>query len=253
MQEWWRDPRCHFGSIADSSPLLTDRSDLHVAVRFIVQQLHLQEGDSVLDLCSGPGRYVIELSLRRLDVVGIDLNADYVELGRQLVEREGVSAHLEVADMREIPYTNRFDAVINVGTSFGFFESEAEDQRVIEGISGALKVDGRLLLEMGNRDYLLKNFAAASSKENSDGSITTVQRSFDYMKSRITTKFQRRLNGELLETWSHSWRAYTLAEVVRLFAQAKLELISVFGGWQSEPYSVDSRRMVVISGKRADS
>ncbi len=134
MQEWWRDPRCHFGPLTESSPLLTNRSDLEVAIHFILEHLHLQGGDSILDLCCGPGRYVIGLGQRALEAVGIDINAEYIALARQLAEREGVSAHLQVGDMREIPYVDRFDAVINVGTSFGFFESEVEDQRAVDSI-----------------------------------------------------------------------------------------------------------------------
>ena len=253
MHEWWRDPRCHFGRLDETSPVLSDRSDLEAAIPFIVERLDLRTGARVLDLCCGPGRYAIELTRCGLDVVGIDLNEDYVELARRLAEHEGASAQFLVGDMREIRYVNRFDAVINVGTSFGFFETEAEDQRVIELVSAAMKVGGRFLLEMGNRDWLLKNFEAASSSENPDGSITKVQRSFDYLRSRSDTTFRRSANGKLLETWSHSWRAYTLAEVAGLLAHAKLDLVGTFGGWQSEAYGVDSRRMIVISEKRAAS
>jgi len=153
--------------------------------------------------------------------------------------------------MREIPYVDHFDAVINVGTSFGFFEMEAEDQRGIESVSGALKPGGRFLLEMGNRDYLLKNFESASSSENADGSVTDAQRSFDYVRSRINTTFRRSASRELLETWFHSWRAYTLAEVAGLLAHAGLDLVNAFGGWRSEAYGIDTRRMIVISERRA--
>ena len=54
-------------------------------------------------------------------------------------------------DMREIPFKSHFDAIINVGTSFGFFESEGEDRRVIEAVAKSLKPEGMFLLEMGNR------------------------------------------------------------------------------------------------------
>jgi SAM-dependent methyltransferase len=251
VHEWWRDPRCHFGTLDESSPVLTDRSDLQAAIGFILLQLDLEKGARILDLCCGPGRYVIELAHRGLDVVGIDINEDYVGLARRLAEQEGVTAEVLVSDMREIPYVNCFDAVINVGTSFGLFETESEDQRAIESVSGALKPGGRFLLEMGNRDYLLKNFEATNSSENPDGSATHVQRSFDYVRSRINTTFRRSASHGILETWSHSWRAYTLTEVAGLLAEARLDLVSTFGSWRSEAYGVDTRRMIVISERRA--
>lgn len=251
MSEWWRDPRCHFGGREISDPTLTDRSDLSGAIQFILKQLDLEDGARVLDLCCGPGRYVLGLAESGLNVVGIDLIEDCVVLARQMAKREGVAAEIVVGDMREISYVNHFDAVINVGTSFGFFEAPAEDQAVVEQVSAALKPGGRFLLEMGNRDYLLKNFEAASAIDNPDGSITEVERTFDYVRSRINTTFRRSLNGELVESWFHSWRAYTLAEVTRILSHAKLELVSTFGGWNSEAYGVDAHRMLVISEKRA--
>ncbi len=104
---------------------------------------------------------------------------------------------------------------------------------------------------MANRDCLLKNFAATSSTTDPDGSIRSLERSFDYVRGRVNTTVQRSASGKVLQRWSHSWRAYTLAEVVRLLERAKLEFTGVFGGWQSEPYGVDAGRMVVISRKHA--
>jgi SAM-dependent methyltransferase len=153
--------------------------------------------------------------------------------------------------MRELPYSNHFDAVINLGSSFGFFETETEDEAALEAVASALKPGGRFLLEMGNRDYLLKNFETTTSIQNPDGTITKVERSFDYMRSRINTRFQKFENGKPSDNWSHSWRAYTLAELTRLLDHAKLEFVSTFGNWRSETYDVNTSRMLVISKRRA--
>jgi len=252
MAEWWRDQRCHFGKLDESSAIVTDRSDARTALRSILQHVDLEEGSPILDLCCGPGRYAIELAKLGFEVVGIDINEDYVALAQKLAEQERVSPEIIVGDMREISYVDRFDAAINVGTSFGFFETDAENQLVVESIARALKPGGRFLLEMGNRDYLLKNFEAAKSRENPDGSVTQVQRTFDYERSRINTTFRRSSNGKLVEAWAHSWRAYTLAEVTSLLSHADLDLVDTFGGWQSEPYNVDAPRMVAISKKRTN-
>lgn len=247
MREWWRDRRCHFGRLDESSPFLADRSDLRPAIDFICAQLGLAKAARVLDLCCGPGRYVVELAQRGLDVVGLDIDEDYIALARRLAEKEHVPAELLVGDMREIPCVGPFDAVINVGSSFGFFETEAEDQRVLESISRTLAPGGRLLLEMGNREYLLKNFETHGSREDADGSAIEIQRSFDFVRSRIDATFCRSAAGSPPETWSHSWRAYTLAEIARLLSSGGLDLVRAFGGWNAEPYAVDARRMVVIA------
>ncbi len=248
---WWRDPRCHFGKLTKDSPLLTQRQDLQPTIEFIVTELALPAGARILDLCCGPGRYCIELAHRGFAVVGIDLNERYVALASQVAEQDGVRAQFLAGDMREIPFVDHFDAVINVGTSFGFFADQADDQRAIHAVARALKPGGTFLLEMANRDYYLKNFQRKDWRTLKDSSVITVRREFDYTRSRMNVTFERFGKGQVKEQWAHSWRAYTLAEIVAVLERSGLVLSRVFGNWQRAEYSVDSSRMVVISKKRA--
>lgn len=245
-QEWWRDPRCHFGELTIDSPLLHQRDDIQPAIEFICTELALPPNARILDLCCGPGRYAVELGRRGYEVVGLDINERYIALARQLAEREGVQATFLTGDMREIPFESHFDAIINVGTSFGFFDGEGEDRRVITAVTKSLKSKGVFLLEMGNRDYYLKNFKAKDWRRLENGRVIVIQREFDYVRSRIDVVFEM-VGGEGVERWSHSWRAYTLAEVVEMLKQAGLALLCVYGGWERSEYSVDSPRMVIVS------
>jgi len=151
--------------------------------------------------------------------------------------------------MREIPFESHFDAIINVGTSFGFFESEGEDRRVIEAVARALKSKGVFLLEMGNRDYYLKNFEAKNWRRLENDQAIVTQREFDYVSSRIDQVFEL-VGAERVKRWSLSWRAYTLAEVVEMLKQAGLAFSYVYGGWDRCQYSVDSPRMAIVSERK---
>jgi SAM-dependent methyltransferase len=248
-QEWWRDPRHHFGELTIDSPLLRQRDDIQPTVEFISTELALPTDARILDLCCGPGRYAVELAQRGFDVVGLDINAQYIALARQLAEREGVQATFQTGDMREIPFESHFDAIINVGTSFGFFDREVENRRVIETVAKALKPGGIFLLEMANRDYYLKNFTAKDWRRLEDGRLLVIEREFDYVQSRIDAVFEK-VGPEGFERWSHSWRAYTLAEVVGMLEQVGLALSRVYGGWEGSPYGVDSPRMLITSERK---
>lgn len=137
--------------------------------------------------------------------------------------------------------------MINVGTSFGFFD-EMDNRRVIEGVAKALKADGMFLLEMGNRNYYLKHFVGKDWYRSKDGRVVTLRREFDYVQSRIDTRFETLSAGET-EEWSLSWRAYSLAEMVAMFKSAGLVWTCVFGDWKRSEYSVDTPRMVLVSKK----
>ncbi len=252
QREWWRDARSYRldpETLRDDSPLLTDRQELAPAIEFIVSELHLTPGARILDLCCGPGRYATELALRGFDVVGLDLNPESVALGRRLALREGVKAEYLVGDMREIPFRDYFDAVINVGTSFGLFDDDADNQRVFDAVATALKPNGVFLLEMGNRDYYLRNFGVKDWRRRGNGRVMIFNRTFDYVRGRINTLIEY-IPSEPKETFAFSWRAYTLAEVVSMFQHSGLIYSRAFGGWNGSDYDFNASRMVTISQKQ---
>lgn len=248
-QEWWRDPRSHFGELKAESPFLNQREDIQPAVEFIHSQLGLLTGAALLDLCCGPGRYAIELAHEGFEVVGLDINQRYVATARQVAAGEQIAIEFLTGDMRCIPFVNHFDAVINVGTSFGFFDREAEDQRVIESVARSLKPGGVFLLEMGNRDYYLKHFVAKDWRKLEDRRVIVIRREFDYLRSRINSTFEVLKDGTTKEKWSHSWRACALVEIAAMLEQAGLMLTHTFGNWDSGRFDVDSPRMIVVSEK----
>ena len=98
---------------------------------FVVDALGLRDGDRVLDLACGHGRHAVALAQRGMVVTGQDLNEDYLRMAREDAARAGVEIETVHGDMREIPFTDEFDAVINMFTAFGYFDSEDEDVRVL--------------------------------------------------------------------------------------------------------------------------
>lgn len=155
------------------------------AIEFISTELGLPAGGRILDLCCGPGRFAIPLASKGFTVVLIDINEDYIALAKRVVERKDVAIEFLVGDAREVPFVNHFDAVINVGTSLGFFDDE-DNQRVLNNIAKALKHDGVFLLHMRNREYLLKHqhFGVKTCHKLKDGRIQINQELFDYVRGR---------------------------------------------------------------------
>src|SRR5450756_612545 len=63
-------------------------------------------------------------------------------------------------DMRKMParWTSRFDAVLNLFTSFGFFAHPAEDAHVVRQFARVLKPGGVLVWHGGSRDGVMARF-----------------------------------------------------------------------------------------------
>ena len=121
-------------------------------VRFVERALALKAGESLLDLCCGPGRHALLLAQRGLRVTALDLSQPYLEAAAAEAQRRRIEIETVRADMRAPGFDGRFDAVINMFSSFGYLESEAEDAKVLRGVAAALRPGGRALFDLINRE-----------------------------------------------------------------------------------------------------
>ena len=126
-------------------------------VRFLVRLLRLPAGAKILDVPCGYGRHSIELARRGFRVTGIDISAALLAQARRAAADLGVEVEFRRRDMRRLAYRGRFDAVLNLFTSFGYF-GDAGDLEILRRFRRALRParagepGGWLVLHLINRD-----------------------------------------------------------------------------------------------------
>lgn len=227
-----------------------DRAESEIA--FVERALGLRPDDAVLDLCCGQGRHAVLLAKRGYRVTGQDLSSEYLAIAAEAARAAGCSIETVRSDMRLIPFAGRFDAIINMFTAFGYLESEEEDLRVLTAIAGALKPGGRLLMDLLNREWVVANYAEKDWHAGEDGTLYLEQRRFDLSTSRNHVTFTAvSPEGGRREVGGHHVRLYTLTETIELLTRAGLRLLEVHGGFDGEPYSIATRRMIVVADKSA--
>lgn len=218
-------------------------------VDFIIDKCALEPGAKVLDLCCGQGRHLVDLARRGYDVVGQDLSEYMLESCKTAAATEGVNPVLVHADMRQIGYTSEFDAIINMFTSFGYLETEDEDQKVLKAASLALKGGGSLLLDMLNRDWFMSVFTQTSWHETDRGDLVLSERKFDSRSGHINGReITIHEDGSRTDN-SHSLRLYTYNEIEKMLQQAGLTIKSSYGDFDSSPLDHKSRRMILVANK----
>jgi len=131
----------------------------------------------ILDLACGHGRHVVELSKRGYDVVGIDKNSLFLDEARKSASRNGVKIRLIKTDIRKINFKSEFDCVVCMSCAFGYF-SDDDNFRVIKKADRALKIDGKLFLDIDNRE-IIPGLAEQVWKESPDGSKILIKRRFN--------------------------------------------------------------------------
>jgi SAM-dependent methyltransferase len=125
-------------------------------VDFLVRELDLQPGIRVLDVGCGPGRHAHELARRGFVVHGIDISERFVELAQ---EHAPQGATFERMDARDLAFDTEFDLVICLCQgAFGLMTANGDDERVLSGMSRALRPGGRLALSAFNAYFVVKYF-----------------------------------------------------------------------------------------------
>jgi 2-polyprenyl-3-methyl-5-hydroxy-6-metoxy-1,4-benzoquinol methylase len=216
-------------------------------VEFLIAGLGLEPGQRVLDIPCGHGRHSVELARRGMRVVGVDLSAEPLELARAAAQAAGVQLDLRRVDMREIEFRDEFDAALNLWTSFGYFETEAEDRLVLDRVLRALRPGGAFVIETINLYGVLRRFEPRAWHELGDGRLLLEERAFDPWTGRMHSGWTLvEPSGERVEM-SFATRAYTLVELSGMMLDAGFEVEGAWGDYQGSDYRVDSRRMIVLA------
>src|SRR5690606_41461251 len=93
----------------------------HLYILSLHKMLYLKPEHKILDLASRKGRHSIYMNSIGLDVVGVDLSPHNIAEAKKA---ENDRLHFYVHDMREVFRKEGFDFVLNLFTSFGYFETE---------------------------------------------------------------------------------------------------------------------------------
>lgn len=207
--------------------------------------LELRAGMSVLDLACGHGDLAGRLAARGCQVTGLDSSGVFLDRARADAAAAGISVEYVAGDMRQLPWRNRFDRVVNWSTAFGYFD-DAANRAVLDGIAAVLRPGGRLAMDLDNLTRFLVSWCPSrivAARENGD---LLADR---YHLDALTGRF------EAERTVVRDGRARRVTFVKRLFGFPELRdwlLAAGFApvagfGEDGQPLTADHRRMVIVA------
>jgi len=208
-------------------------------IQNLIDFLKLSKSSSILDLACGKGRHSIFLNTLGYTVTGADLSENSIEHANRFAND---SLHFKVQDMRK-PFNLKVDAVFNMFTSFGYFDDDNEDIKVLENIKSALNTNGIAVVDYMNIHKVIKNLVPRETtyREHLKFDITrSVIDGFITKNIHLTDKekqfhFQERV------------KAINLKKFEDYCASSGLKIKHIFGDYNLSEFNVEtSDRLILI-------
>ena len=244
--EWWRS---YFdaGYVREYEPLFDLVTDRQQVAR-LIELLQLPSGARIADVPCGQGRHAHLLAEAGYDVDGLDLSAHLIALAKK--RGTGRTLRYRRGDMRKLPATwsGRFDAVLNLFTSYGFFGDPRDDAKVMREFARVLRPGGLLVWQGGSRDGVMAKFLPSDWWQTTDGTIIAQDREFDPLSGFLTIKslWQGKRGTERRE---HRIRLYTASRLAELMLDAGLVVEQAWESFADKPLSRRSSEMLLIARK----
>lgn len=210
----------------------------------IVALASLRPGDAVLDVPCGSGRHAHELAQRGLQVVGIDACPEFVDEARLRARCAGHHrARFACRDMRDLPFTACFDAVICMGGSFGYF-GQAGDAGFLRRCTAALRPGGWLLIDAATLETVLRVHEPTASEQFGNLQARHWRR-LDPARGVVRLDLTV-ISGAAEHTRSYHQRLYRHDELRHMVRRAGCT-VSHCCGADGEPFGPASRRLLLVA------
>ena len=198
----------------------------------------------LLDAGCGIGRHSIKLGEKGFEVLGIDSSPLYVKIARKKIQERNLSnVRCEVADLRGLHFKNTFNGVISMWSSFGYFDDKI-NEKILHSFFTALVSKGKLIIDVENRDYILKYFIRETFREK-EGIFIMERRRFHPLTSIVTT--HRYIVGkDIRKDYIRHIRIYSATELINLFERVGFINVKVFGDYDFSKFSEHSKRIIII-------
>ncbi len=205
----------------------------------LTHYLNLPEHAKVLDLACGKGRHSIYLNQLGFTVLGVDLSENSIATASK---NANDTLHFQIHDMRE-PFDDKFDAIFNLFTSFGYFENDEDNLKTLIAIKESLSDYGFAVIDFMNVPFVLDNLIAEETK-TVDAIDFHLKR---YLKDGFIIKeiaFEDK--GQSFH-YEEKVRALTLDDFTKMMDEAGIYLLDTFGDYKLKKYHKNtSERLIMI-------
>ncbi len=187
--DWWKRI-FNANYLKTDADVVDDTKITQQEVKLFRSILNLKENDVILDLACGQGRHLFELdSQGNHKLFGLDRSRYLIQKARTLAKRNGLAISFKEGDARRLPYSaDFFDVVTILGNSFGYFENNRDDKKVLKEAFRVLKPGGKLLMDVADGAYLKEHYVPRSWEWIDKNQFVCRERSLASDKERLISR-----------------------------------------------------------------
>jgi len=199
-----------------------------------------------LDIACGAGRHSIEFAKKGFIVTAFDLSKNLLNNAKVNAQKAGVDIDFIRADIRDFYIDVKFDLVLNLFTSFGYFESDEENFKVFKTAYNHLNENGFFVFDYFNKKYLEANLTPNSISRIEDEEIIQNRR---IEKGRVIKDIIIKKNGRE-EHFNESVKIYSLNEIKSRLELTNFNIKNIFGSFDGTEFDENlSDRIIIIARK----
>lgn len=222
--------------------LYKDRNDeeAQLFMTHLASFLNIDKLDQILDLACGKGRHSFFLNDLGYQIEGCDLSKESIDFANS---KANGKPHFFVHDMRSPLSNERYDFILNLFTSFGYFDDLSDNLSVFKAIKAGLKSNGKAVIDFFNIHDVSRSLIPYEEKQI-DG--ITFEISKKITKNHVIKDIRFNDQG-ISHAYQEKVQSLDLADFEYLAKESGLKIAHVFGDYQLKPFNASqSNRLILV-------
>lgn len=241
MNEWYKD---WFAS-EDYLTVYKHRNfgDAIDLINTILGRLDVTKHCSVLDAACGAGRHSILFAKEGFNVTAFDLSKTLLKAGVRNAKNENVNVDFFCSDIRNAPLKTKFDLILNLFTSFGYFEDDGENFLFLKNAKKILAPEGYFVFDYFNERYLIKNLVPHTERRLNGKDIVEDR----FFKNKRVIKTIKISDGKRANVFKESVRLYGVEEIEERLFLLGYNVAAKWGDYKGSEFDEDnSERLILV-------
>jgi cyclopropane fatty-acyl-phospholipid synthase-like methyltransferase len=223
-----------------------DSAEAEILVKLIQKNLNLLKNSSVLDMACGAGRHSITFAQKGFNVTAVDLSERLISEAKKNAAQAKVTVDFLLTDIRDLRLDRQFDLVVNLFTSFGYFESDEENFSVFQKAYDLIKSGGYFVLDYLN-SIRLEKYLVPTSIFSKNG--TTIKQDRTIKGKRVEKKITIE-KDDSIKHFHESVRLYDYSEIKSILEKTGFRIVESFGDFDGNIFEQNSSKRLIIFAQK---